>query len=181
VYVVGVKRPVVDGVSPGEELLEPLGSYTVAGRKDSEGSRGGTVADDDGGRYAGERGLARRWGLEAGEWEGWALAWVRVGEGAGREGESGCSATPLNGGADVDRAAVWRELLLPVAGDLLVVGVVVAWDLRLKGPAEDRRRVSGAVEFGSAASLSESERRIVREEELESELRRLADAGSSVG
>lgn len=42
-----------------------LGSYTVEGRKGSEGSLGGAVTDDVGGW--GERGLARRMGLDAGE------------------------------------------------------------------------------------------------------------------
>ena len=48
------------------DVFGELGLYTVAGSRGREGSWGGAVTDE-GGWYTGERGLARRCGLDAGE------------------------------------------------------------------------------------------------------------------
>jgi len=199
--VPGVKRSAVEGVSLGEALLEPVGSYTVAGRKDREGSWGGVAAGEDGG-YAGERGLARRWGLDAGEWEEKA-PWERFGSGAGREGDDGCSAAPLG---CRETLGCWVWPFFSVAGDLLLPGLC---DQRLRvatpsrkvpmfstvpAAALDRRRDGGGggvarrcgmlVESGTV-SLSDVDRLTVMTDDEDTELlredRRLAGVGSSVG
>lgn len=92
----GVKRLEAEGELFVDALVGVLGSYTVAGSRvgGSEGICGGAVTDE-GGPYAGERGLTRR-GLAAGErLEGRLELMARAGEELRREGDCGCGAAPL--------------------------------------------------------------------------------------
>jgi hypothetical protein len=113
-----------------ETVFGVLGSYTVDGRKGSEGSLGGAVTDDVGGW--GERGLARRWGLDAGEREEECEVLCRDGEELGCEGEDGCAATPLSSVGLLEMLwfrweveVVWAwPFSLPCCDDLVLLAVV---------------------------------------------------------
>ena len=94
----------MEGVSLGDAVVGVLGSYTVAGCSGRVGIWGRVVTDEEG-WYAGERGRARCWGLEAGERDEACACAVRNGEGlvAVREGEGGASAVsaPLTAAVSV--------------------------------------------------------------------------------